>query len=39
MLAGQALGEQMLKSVLLTLLNRLPPHLADLNRQYKIIFP
>jgi hypothetical protein len=38
-LAGQVLGEQMLKSVLLTLLNRLPPRLADLNRHYKIIVP
>ena len=38
-LAGQVLGEQMLKSVLLALLNRLPARLADLNRHYKIIVP
>lgn len=38
-LAGQILGQLMLKSTVTTLLNRLPPRLAALNEQYGIIPP
>ena len=37
-LTGQILGEQMLKSVLVTLLNGLPPHLAEFNARYRLIY-
>lgn len=36
-LARQILGEQLLKSILATILTSLPPHVAQLNAQYGII--
>ena len=38
-LTGQILGEQMLKTVLVTLLNSLPPQLAEFNTRYCLICP
>lgn len=37
-LAGQILGEQMLKSVLVALLKRLPPNLIEINARYELIY-
>ncbi|CAG0936080.1 hypothetical protein TFLX_04944 [Thermoflexales bacterium] len=37
-LAGQILGEQMLKSVLAALLKRLPPNLVAVNARYELIY-
>lgn len=37
-LAGQILGEQMLKSTLATLLKRLPANLRDVNARYELIY-
>ena len=38
-LTGQILGEKMLKSILVTVLNSLPPQLVELNARYGLIYP
>ena len=36
-LAGQILGDQLLTTTLAACLKKLPPHVVEINRQYKII--